>query len=582
MNGQNNVKAKPSQEKVWLKYLPEECRNAVIPEQTIYDYIKEVCQSRPNGKAIYYYGTSVTYGEMLKKIDQAAEAYYALGVREGDYVSFLTVTLPEAIYSMYGLNKIGAVGNFIDPRMDVQRILDAIEGVKSKVLVTIDLAWPKVVWLRNKLKQDYIVSISANDSLSLIAKAYRTLTTKDKPQVPYDGKTVLRWKDLMAQGKGGAKQVAFKKDSVATITYTGGTTGTPKGVMLTNDGMNCMAQSFAFSGVDYQHGERFLEIMPIFASYGVGCGIHMPFAMRQENVIIPKFTPDELGALIKKYRPNHMMGVPSFYERIMHSKDLWDMDLSFLKTTGCGGDTMNPGLEERFNKFMKEKGGLYNLSQGYGLSEMTGAATCCYSHVYKDDSSGIPLFCNSVGIFDPETGEELDYGKEGEVCLTGRGMMLGYHNNPEETDKIIRTHADGTKWIHSGDIGYMDEDGFLYIRGRIKQIIIKFDGHKVFPVQIEGIINRHKAVAACTVVGIQDPDHAQGSVPLGVVELKKDIPAEQKETIRKEILQMCDELLEERGKPSDVTFIDEMLHTALAKHDYRALTEMFKDHVIRK
>ena len=582
MNGQNNVKAKPSQEKVWLKYLPEECRNAVIPEQTIYDYIKEVCQSRPNGKAIYYYGTSVTYGEMLKKIDQAAEAYYALGVREGDYVSFLTVTLPEAIYSMYGLNKIGAVGNFIDPRMDVQRILDAIEGVKSKVLVTIDLAWPKVAWLRNKLKQDYIVSISANDSLSLIAKAYRTLTTKDKPQVPYDGKTVLRWKDLMAQGKGGAKQVPFKKDSVATITYTGGTTGTPKGVMLTNDGMNCMAQSFAFSGVDYQHGERFLEIMPIFASYGVGCGIHMPFAMRQENVIIPKFTPDELGALIKKYRPNHMMGVPSFYERIMHSKDLWDMDLSFLKTTGCGGDTMNPGLEERFNKFMKEKGGLYNLSQGYGLSEMTGAATCCYSHVYKDDSSGIPLFCNSVGIFDPETGEELDYGEEGEVCLTGRGMMLGYHNNPEETDKIIRTHADGTKWIHSGDIGYMDEDGFLYIRGRIKQIIIKFDGHKVFPVQIEGIINRHKAVAACTVVGIQDPDHAQGSVPLGVVELKKDIPAEQKETIRKEILQMCDELLEERGKPSDVTFIDEMLHTALAKHDYRALTEMFKDHVIRK
>lgn len=563
MNGQNNVKAKPSQEKVWLKYLPEECRNAVIPEQTIYDYIKEVCQSRPNGKAIYYYGTSVTYGEMLKKIDQAAEAYYALGVREGDYVSFLTVTLPEAIYSMYGLNKIGAVGNFIDPRMDVQRILDAIEGVKSKVLVTIDLAWPKVAWLRNKLKQDYIVSISANDSLSLIAKAYRTLTTKDKPQVPYDGKTVLRWKDLMARGKGGAKQVPFKKDSVATITYTGGTTGTPKGVMLTNDGMNCMAQSFAFSGVDYQHGERFLEIMPIFASYGVGCGIHMPFAMRQENVIIPKFTPDELGALIKKYRPNHMMGVPSFYERIMHSKDLWDMDLSFLKTTGCGGDTMNPGLEERFNKFMKEKGGLYNLSQGYGLSEMTGAATCCYSHVYKDDSSGIPLFCNSVGIFDPETGEELDYGKEGEVCLTGRGMMLGYHNNPEETDKIIRTHADGTKWIHSGDIGYMDEDGFLYIRGRIKQIIIKFDGHKVFPVQIEGIINRHKAVAACTVVGIQDPDHAQGSVPLGVVELKKDIPAEQKETIRKEILQMCDELLEERGKPSDVTFIDEMLHTAL-------------------
>lgn len=582
MNGENKVKMKPSKEKVWLKYLPEASRNAEIPEQTIYEFIKEVCQSRPDGKAIFYYGTSVTYGEMLKKIDQAAEAYYAMGVREGDYVSFLTVTLPEAIYSMYGLNKIGAVGNFIDPRMDIQRIQDAIQGVKSKVLVTIDLAWPKVEWLRDALKQDYIITVSPNDSLPLVAKAYRALTTKDKPQVPYDKKSVLRWKELMARGKGGAKQVPYKKDSVATITYTGGTTGTPKGVMLTNDGMNCMAQSFALSGVDYEPGERFLEIMPIFASYGVGCGIHMPFAMRQENVVIPKFTPDELGALIKKYRPNHMMGVPSFYERIMHSKDLWDFDLSFLKTTGCGGDTMNPGLEERFNRFMKEKGGLYCLSQGYGMSEMTGAATCCYSHVYKDDSSGIPLYCNSIGIFDPETGEELDYGQEGEICMTGRGMMLGYHGLPEETAKVIRVHADGTKWVHSGDIGYLDEDGFVYIRGRIKQIIIKFDGHKVFPVQIEGVINRHKEVAACTVVGIQDPDHAQGQVPLGVVELKKGISDERKETIRKEILQMCDELLEERGKPSDVTFIGEMLHTALAKHDYRALTEMFKDYVIRK
>jgi len=581
MNGEM-MRKKPSEEKVWLKYLPESCRTAEIPEQTIYDFIKEICQRRPDGKAIYYYGTSVTYGEMMKKIDKVAEAYYALGVREGDYVSFLTVTLPEAIYSMYALNKLGAIGNFIDPRMDVQRILDAVQGVKSKILVTLDIAWPKVVKIQKELDQDCIVTISPNQSLPLVAKAYRVLTTKDKPNVPYDKKTILRWNDFLGKANGSVQPVPYKEGSVATITYTGGTTGTPKGVMLTNDGMNCMAQSFAVSGVDYEPGERFLEIMPIFASYGVGCGIHMPFAMQQENIIIPKFTPDELGALIRKYRPNHMMGVPSFYERIMHSKDLWDFDLSFLKTTGCGGDTMNPGLEARFNKFLKEKGGLYNLSQGYGMSEMTGAATCCYSDIYKDDSSGIPLYCNTIGIFDPQTGEELDYGMEGEICMTGRGMMAGYHGLPEETAKVIRTHADGTKWVHSGDIGVLDEDGFVFIRGRIKQIIIKFDGHKVFPVQIEGIINRHEDVAACTVVGIQDPDHAQGQVPLGVVELKKDVAPERKDDIRKEILAMCNELLEERGKPADVTFIDEMLHTGLAKHDYRALTEKYKDYVIQK
>jgi len=201
--------------------------------------------------------------------------------------------------------------------------------------------------------------------------------------------------------------------------------------------------------------------------------------------------------------------------------------------------------------------------------------------VYKDDSSGIPLLCNTVGIFDPETGEELDYYHEGEICMTGRGMMKGYYNMPEETDHIIRRHADGKLWIHSGDIGYLDDDGFVYIKGRIKQIIIKFDGHKVFPVQIEGIIARHKAVGACAVVGIPDPNHGQGQVPLGVVELKNTLRDDvDKEAIRQEIMKLCDELLEERGKPADIVFIDQMLHTALNKHDYRRLTELYKDHQI--
>ena len=574
---------KPSEEKAWLKYLPKESLTSKIPYKTIYEYIKGKCNELPNGKAIYYYGTSVTYGELLKKIDQCAEAFYAMGIREGDFVSFLTPTTPEAIYSMYGLNKIGAIGNFIDPRMDVQRIQDAAQGVKSKMLVTIDLAFPKVKMIMDQLTDKHIVVSSANTSLPVIAKIFRNITTKDKPDISYGGR-IMSWKELMGHANGKpVAQVPFKEGSVATITYTGGTTGTPKGVMLTNDGLNSMAESFVLAGVDRRPGDRFLEIMPIFASYGVGCGIHMPLAMHFEDIVIPKFTPDELGDLVKKYKPNHMMGVPAFYEKLMHSKALWDFDLSFLLTTGCGGDTMNPGLEARFNKFLKEKGGKYCLSQGYGMSEMSGAATCCYSHVYKDDSSGIPLLCNSIGIFDPETGEELGYNQEGEICMTGRGMMKGYYNMPEETANVIREHADGTKWVHSGDIGYLDEDGFVYIKGRIKQIIIKFDGHKVFPVQIEGIINRHKAVGACAVVGIPDPDHGQGQVPLGIVELKSTLTGDvDKEAIRRELLDICNQLCEERGKPADIVFIDKMMHTGLNKHDYRGLTAKYQDHVIRK
>lgn len=572
--------AKPSEEKAWLKYFPASSLHAEIPKATIYEYIRKKCIARATGVALHYYGSNITYAGLLDKIDRCAEAFYALGIREGDYVSFLTPTTPEAIYSMYGLNKIGAIGNFIDPRMDVQRILDAAKSVHSRVLVTIDVAFPKVACIMEKLDEERIIVSSANTSLPVALRLLRGL--RKGAAIPYSER-VLRWKDFYSRAKGNTvPQIPFREGSVATITYTGGTTGTPKGVMLTNDGLNSMAESFVLAGVDARPGDRFLEIMPIFASYGVGCGIHMPLAMQFEDVIIPAFTPDRLGDLVRKYRPNHMMAVPAFYEKLLHSRALWDFDLSFLRTTGCGGDTMNPGLEARFNRFLKEKGGKYSLSQGYGMSEMSGAATCCFSAVYKDDSSGIPLLCNTVGIFDPESGEELGYGQDGEVCMTGRGMMKGYHGLPEETNRVLRRHADGQLWVHSGDIGHLDEDGFVYIQGRIKQIIIKFDGHKVFPVQVEGIISRHKAVGACAVVGIPDPAHAQGQVPLGIVELKSTLlPDTDRECIRREILTLCQAQCEERGRPADIVFIDKMLYTGLNKHDYRALTARYQEHVIR-
>ena len=572
------IKRKPSEEKVWLKHLPEESLRARMPRATIYSYAKNICEQSPKGPALFYYGTKVSHADLMAKVDRCADAFVAMGVKAGDIVSFLMPTLPETIYGLYALSKIGAIANFIDPRMDTVRIKEAIVDVRSKLLITVDLAYPKVEKIAGEINVKDVIVVSANDSLSPIAKAYRMLTAKG-PKIPF-GPHMINWKTFLSKAsKGKAKEVPFEEGSIALITYTGGTTGTPKGVLLTNDGLNAEAESFRLSGVDHQPGERFLDIMPVFAAYGVGCGIHMPLALGFENVIIPKFTPEELGALVRKYKPGAMMGVPSFYERMMHSKDLWDVDLSFFKTTGCGGDTMNPGLGDRFNKFLKEHGAKYCLSQGYGMSELSGAATCCYKDIYRDGSSGIPLLSVTVGIFDPETGEEMDYNEEGEICITGPNMMKGYYNNPGETANIMRRHYDGRVWIHSGDIGTIDEDGFIYIKGRVKQIIIRFDGHKVFPIQIEKVVGKHKAVGTCAVVGIQDPDRAQGQQPLVIVELKSTLPADaDREAIRKEILTMCDQECEERGKPIDLVFIDEMLHTPMGKNDYRKLTDLYKNH----
>lgn len=344
-----------SEERVWLKHYPANLRDLPMDYRTIYDSFCNSVKKFSDNVAIYYYGTKVSYSKMLSYVDKLADAYYAIGVREGELVSILSPTTPEAIFSLYALNKIGAVPNFVDPRMDPERIYDAVQGVKTRIFVTIDIAFPKVEKIKDRLNVGKIIIAPVSNMLKGIQKCL--LKTKlGKVNIPY-GENVISWNDFIALGKNtSATKVDFKENSVAAITYTGGTTGTPKGVLLTNDGLNTMADSCTRTGVDQKNGERFLEIMPIFASYGVGCGIHMPLSFGWQLIVIPKFTPDRLGALIRKYKPNHMMAVPSFYEQVMHSRALWDFDLSFLKTLGCGGETMNVGLEERFNKFLKEHG----------------------------------------------------------------------------------------------------------------------------------------------------------------------------------------------------------------------------------
>ena len=350
--------------------------------------------------------------------------------------------------------------------------------------------------------------------------------------------------------------------------------------MLTNRVLNAIAESFRLSGVDQDPGDKFLNIMPIFASYGVGCGLHMPIAMNFENILIPDFSVERIAKLVKKYKPNAMMAVPSFYDRLMSEKIMEKVDLSMLKTTGCGGDTMNPGLEERFNTFLKKHGGKYPLSQGYGMSETSSAAAACFSDVYKDGSAGIPLLAATVGIFDTETGEELGYNQEGEICVTGDLIMKGYFNDEEETKSVMKKHADGNIWIHSGDLGYLDEDGFLFINGRIKRMIIRFDGHKIYPAILEGVLSQYEKTTLCAVVGVTDPTHNQGELPVGIIKLDNTYTDEEKKSMRREILKMCHDVCEERGRAADIIFVDEMPYTPMGKIDYKKLAKIYENHII--
>lgn len=567
---------KISEEKVWMKYYSEESKNAPMPRCKAYDYILERNKDRLDAPALHYYGRDISFRELMSRVDDAANAFTALGVKEGDIVSFLSVAIPETIASVYALNRIGATANTIDPRMDIESICRMIQSSGSRILVVIDMAFPKVKAIQSRINQDFIIVQSPATSLPLFKKVVKTLTTKN--DIPYTDH-VMSWKSFIQRGHGTtAIDSPYTGDAIVAITYTGGTTGIPKGVMITNDSMNSVGLNFIHSAVFHEDGDRFLGIIPIFAAYGMVCGMHMPLCMRMTLVPVPRFIPTEIGKLVKTYRPNHVISTPVFIELLIGSREVQDMDLSFLYTLASGGDSMNEGLENRLNEFRKKHNMRYPLAQGYGMSELSAAASFCVNDVYKQGSVGIPSLTVNVGIFDPETGEELGYNRNGEVCVTGPSMMKGYFNNPEETAYVMRKHEDGQIWIHSGDLGYIDEDGFLYIKGRIKRMITRFDGHKVFPINLESYIAGRKDIHNCAVIGVNDREHSQGQYPLALIETMPG--ADQWETCS-EIFRYCDKGVEERGKPVAILAVEDLPLTGMGKIDYRALEKKYANYDYR-
>lgn len=569
---ENKVKGKISDEKIWMKFYSEEAKAVQLPKMTAYNYIKELNKDQIDKTAVHYYGTDISYRDLFKKVDECADAFAALGVKKGDIVSFLTVGTPESIMAVYVLNKIGAASNTIDPRMDVASIRRMILESGSNILVVLDIAFPKVRKIMDDIRQEKIIVQSAYTSLSLIKR--KVMQIKTKTDVPYS-KSIIRWKDFIAGAKNAcAEEAPYEGDRMVAITYTGGTTGFPKGVMLTNDSMNAVVINFKYCGIPYEKGQRFLGIIPIFSAYGMVCGMHMPIGLGATLVPIPNFVPTTIGKLVKQFRPNHMISTPAFIELLIDSPELQDMDLSFLITLGSGGDTMNEGLEKKLWKFMEEHNMKYPLAQGYGMSELSAAASFCVGELYKPASVGIPSLTTVVSVFDPETGEEMGYNEIGEVCVTGPSMMKGYYNRPEETAYVMRKHDDGQVWIHSGDLGYVDEEGFVFIKGRIKRMITRFDGHKVFPINLESMISAHKEVINCAVVGVDDRGHGQGQYPVVFVELRDGVDKKQ---FCKDMFELCDRDVEERGKPVAVVALEQIPLTAFGKNDYRALEKEYKE-----
>lgn len=515
----------------------------------------------------------ISYGEMFENIERATKGYASLGVTKEDIVTICAVTIPETIYTFYGLNRLGAVCNMVDPRTSVEGIKEYIKEVNSKIVVTIDVAYPKIVEAIKGTSVEKVVVISPTDSLPQPKKFF--FNTFKAVKIPCDD-LHIKWNDLLALGKDSSPAVAkYSQNKVCAIVHTGGTTGMPKGVMLTNENFNEMVISWTYNGVYFDPENILLSIMPPFIAYGLVNGIHVVLCRRMQIVMVPLFDPQKLDSLILKYHPTNMLATPTHYDVLMSSKKIKpNTNLSFIKMVGIGGDGLHIENEKRLNKFFAEHNCPSAAMKGYGMTEVSAAACASRPENNAMGSVGLPFAKVIISAFKPDTDEELKFGEKGEICICSPSTMLGYYNNDNETKKILRKHSDGRMWIHSGDIGYIAEDGNVFIEGRIKRMIIRYDGFKIFPIQIDSVIMNNEKVKSCCTVGVADMAHSQGKLPIVFVVLNDDADAE---TVKRELFELCKKELPEYVQPLDFIFIDKMPLTPIGKIDYRSLEEKVKE-----
>lgn len=556
----------PSIDKTWLKYQDDKAMNLDIIYKSMYQVIKDNNKDNLDSVAIEYFGNKITYKEMLKKIEETAKSLKKIGVEEGDIVTMAVPSTPEVVYLFYALNKIGAISNMVDPRTSEEGIIDYTNETKSKLFIAIDMCYEKIKNISEKTNVENIITVSPEDSLPFSAKLIYKLANKSKVE---ESDSTMKWKRFLKLGNNEKNvESVYKKNTPAAILHTGGTTGVPKGVMLTNENFNSIADQYKNSGLDLQKEHKFMDIMPPFIAYGIGCGIHMPFMIGMRTLIIPKFEPEKFDSLLLKNKPNHMAGVPSHWENMVNSKKIKDKDLSFLKTPAVGGDSMNKKLEKETNQFLNEHNAP-DIIKGYGLTEECSLATACLNDVNEIGSVGIPLPGNNVSIFDPDTNEEKRFDELGEICISSPTIMAGYYDNDIATKEMIKTHQDGSRWIHTKDVGYINKDGLLFVNGRIKRVIIRHDGFKVFPFQIEECISKHPSVSNCVVVGIPDINHKQGKKPKAHIVFKENNLDEEK--LIAEINEMCKEQLPEYAVPIQYKGRKNLPLTNIGKVDYKEL-----------
>ncbi len=490
----------------WLRFYGRVPAHLEYPNGSMMEAVTAVAEQYPDATAFTFQGIRTTYREMVAQAHRVARAFAAAGVKKDDRVTVCLPNCPQAVLCFYGLNLIGAVATMIHPLSSVGEIAFYLRDSGSRVAVTLDQFYGKFQEVMQEQPLERLIVATVGDALSPLLRAGYWLTQGRKLKVPALTPPAQKWRAFLQHGDAYEQPYLVKRtaEDPAAILFSGGTTGVTKGILLSNLNFNSLGLQTIAMATTFEPGQSMLAAMPMFHGFGLGVCIHTMLIAGGTCILVPRVSVESYARLLKKEQPNYIAGVPTLFEGITRNPYMHDVNLACLKGVFSGGDSLSIELKKKFDLFLQEHGATVQVREGYGTTECVTASCLTPYDMYREGSIGLPFPDTYYKIVKVGTTDEVPYGEEGEICLTGPSMMMGYVNQPEETANAMRVHpADGCTWVHTGDLGYMDTDGFVYFRQRIKRMIVT-SGYNVYPSQLENIIDAHDAVQMSCVIGVPD------------------------------------------------------------------------------
>jgi len=566
-------------DKRWTKhYDPWFKENLQYPEDTLYGILKKTVRKYPDYPALSFMGKEMTYAELLASIDQAAAALKVLGFHKGQVATICLPNTPHAVIYFYAVNRLGGICNMVHPLTPAEEMLQYINSTRSDFLILLDAMLPKHsdMLAESRIKKTVVCSI--NDYLSTVMGIGFYLTKGRKIPRFQTTQSLLTWREFMKAGLNKTAELpapATDCRACAIYLHSGGTTGTPKTIMLSSFNFNALAvqgpQIVGLTKVpDWDpKGLSMVTILPLFHGFGLCMGLHTMLYMGIRAILVPQFSPEIFASVIIKEKPSYLAAVPTLYEGMLKNPKLQEADLSCIKAAFCGGDSLPGETKHRFEQFLKKRGSDSALREGYGLTETVTVCAVNPQLASRDNTVGLPLSDVLMKVVKPGTLEEVPPGVDGEFCISAPTVMMGYLDDEEATRETIRRHADGLDWVHTGDFGLMDEDGYFHFKQRIKRIL-KVSGVPVFPSQIEDSISKVPGVRLACVIGVPHPYKME--VPKAFI--VKENPDDDEEMLRKRILEHCERTMLQYAIPREIEFRDDLPRTKVGKVDFVALERL--------